>query len=148
MKNREILERVNTLQTIDVRFLTNVAADNDGYAEKGMKGTIVSTLIADESIPDNEVIKITVRYEKFLEHNGALESADYLVPEGLVTATRIDLKTRHEEDIWIDIDAEDFELIQSNYLFDLYKKSTCSSYVEWLETKLLNFLGRPGNDLE
>lgn len=69
-------------------------ADNDGYAEVGMKARVVSTRIDDE----HAVLRLNLA--EFAAHNQTCESADYKVGNSHLTATEAG-KAESVEDIYI-----------------------------------------------
>ena len=119
---------------------TKESENLEGYCEPGMKAKVVDVQLDRH----HNMIKITVDYNEFLNHNKQFESSNYYDKLGNPTlnareAGYYGAYNTGREDIYIMIDESQPEVFTiddstSNAVYALYKASgTTISYVAWLE---------------
>jgi hypothetical protein len=129
----------------DIQFTANIE-DMEAYPEGGMRARIVNIIAYDtrNENPEEHLYKIVFDYSKFDQFNALLETSNYYDKNGIACLTAREANRYEEvETIWFGSPEiypfeKYFTLLneKSQTLFDRFKESGASNYIEWLEDQI------------
>lgn len=141
MKMSELKTLLQTGKDVDVEFTKDVE-DLEGYAEPGMRATIISV----SPVGQDDVMKIRVSYKKYDDFNRAFEAHNYWGrlsldqdPSAAAYTARETGWYKEEEDIYVMADdvLKYMTVLEPNEMFDTWNASLKQvSYVTWLENRI------------